>query len=210
MDGRLFKILGRNGETVNGGSGRWHLPLNGKPGKWMPPIEGKLEACFRGYHLCRVQDLVHWLGPTMWIAERKGKRIDDDSKVVVRQARLIRKLETWNDRTASLFACDCAEEALMLIDEPDRRSLDAVRVARLYAVGEASGEELKAARSAAWSAARSAAGSAAGSAAWSAAGSAPRSGLDQVNKPSVFLTSMVETVMYSICVRPVLHRTKGV
>ncbi|KKK72428.1 hypothetical protein LCGC14_2903940, partial [marine sediment metagenome] len=44
-----------------------------------------------------------------------------------------------------LLACDFAERALDRIDEPDPRSFEAIRVARLFAVGQASSEELAAA-----------------------------------------------------------------
>ena len=81
--------------------------------------------------------------------EHKGKRIDDTDKIVVAQARLISKLKTWNDRIARLFACDCADRALALIKKPDPRSIESVRIARLYAIGEATKEQLTAARAAA-------------------------------------------------------------
>ena len=70
-------------------------------------------------------------------------------------------------RTQRLFACDCAERALARIASPDPRSIEAVRVARLYADGQATDAELGAAWDAVW-AARDAAG-AAGAAAWDAA-----------------------------------------
>jgi len=44
-----------------------------------------------------------------------------------------------------LFACDVADEALKLIDNPDSRSIEAIRVSRLYAAGEATLEQLDAA-----------------------------------------------------------------
>src|SRR3990167_1810699 len=149
----LYKVLHSDGSAYHGGNGKWFLPKGG-PGKWMPTLNpGKLEACQYGYHLCRRDDLIHWLGPVIFTAEYRGKRIDDTDKIVVQQARLIRKLETWNDRTARLFACDCADRALALIDKPDPRSIESVRVARLYSIGEATKEQLAAARAAAWDAA---------------------------------------------------------
>jgi hypothetical protein len=61
------------------------------------------------------------------------------------------------DRILRLFACDCAERALMRERETglelDNRSWDAVAVLRLYADGKATDEEL----TAAWEAARDAA-----------------------------------------------------
>ena len=60
------------------------------------------------------------------------------------------------EREARLFACDCAERALANIAEPDPRSVAAVEVARRYAMGTATQEELDAARAAedAWQAER--------------------------------------------------------
>ena len=77
-------------------------------------------------------------------------------------------------RTQRLFACDCADRALARIASPDPRSIEAVRVARLYADGQATDAELAAARAAgaAWDAAGAAARAA--GAAWDAAGAAAR------------------------------------
>lgn len=144
----LFKALDTDGSVYHGGHGQWH-----KTRKWMPPIEGRLVPCKNGYHLCREQDLVYWLGPAIWEATYRGERIDADDKIVVREARLVRKLKTWNEQTARLFACDCADRALARIKKPDQRSVDAVAVARRFAVGEATKEELTAARDEAWAAA---------------------------------------------------------
>jgi len=77
-----------------------------------------------------------------------------------------------------LFACDCAESVLPLFERKhpdDRRPREAISVARRYAMGEATKEELSAAYAAAWSTAHatwSSARSAAWYAAWSAAWSA--------------------------------------
>ena len=149
---RLFKVLGENGEPFHGGTGLWSLPQNGEPGEWMPPIEGKLVPCSNGYHLCREQDLLRWLGPTIWAAEYRGERIDDDEKAVVREARLVHQYTNWNERTARLFACDCAERVVHLCGDDDRPR-NAIEVARRYANGEATDNEL----ASAWDAARDAA-----------------------------------------------------
>lgn len=149
----LYKFLNEDGTTAQG-YGKWHLPKNGKPGKWMPKIAGELVACENGYHLCRQStDLLEWCGaPALYRAEYRLEMVEADDKVVVRQARLLDRVETWNERTARLFACDCAEQAMKLIKEPDQRSIEAVYVARLYAVGQASQDELYAAAWAAWAA----------------------------------------------------------
>jgi hypothetical protein len=79
-----------------------------------------------------------------------------------------------NEKDRMLFAVWCAREALKLIN-PDQRSIDACDVAERYANGEATDDELAAARvaaraaGAAAEAAVEAAAGAAGAAAWAAA-----------------------------------------
>jgi hypothetical protein len=62
--------------------------------------------------------------------------------------------------TRRLFACDCAERALLRERdagrEPDPRSWRAIEISRAYARGEATLEELAAAQAAAWAVARDA------------------------------------------------------
>jgi hypothetical protein len=81
-------------------------------------------------------------------------------------------------RQLRLLACLWAERALALVQLPDPRSVEAIAVARRYALGEATGRELAAARDAArdaaWAAARDAARDAAMAAAWAAARAAAR------------------------------------
>ena len=168
----FYKVLGENGEAINGGNGSWRLPHGKRPGKWMPPIEGDLEPCANGYHLCRKKDLVEWLGPTIWLAEAGGKVVRGGNKVVARRARLIKKFDTWNERTARLFACDCAERSLIIYEKQypdDPRPREAVAVARRFAMGEATQEELDTAWAAAWDAAWITARITARVAAWDAA-----------------------------------------
>ena len=75
------------------------------------------------------------------------------------------------DKLARLYACDCAERVLPLYERQypgDMRVRDCIAVVRRYANGQATREELTAARAAAWAAAW-AAEAAAEAAAWAAA-----------------------------------------
>ena len=167
----FYKILREDGRSPYADYA-WPLP-NGKPAKWVR-AKGPLEVCANGIHLCREADLLSWLvGPAMYIAEARGARLDSSNKIVVREARLLHRLETWNEKAARLFACDCAERALRRVTakygKQDRRSWNAIKVARQFANGEAHRSDLAAARAAAWAAARAAAWDAAGDAAWDAA-----------------------------------------
>ena len=151
--GKLFKVLDAS-KSCHGGNHVW------TPGEWVR-VKGKLIPCQRGIHLCREQDLIEWIGPEIWAAEYRGDGfIEHENKVVVREARIISKYENWNETTARLLACDFAEKVIYLCGD-DPRPAEAIRVARLFAVGEATQKELEAAWDAAWAAARDAAGDAA-------------------------------------------------
>jgi hypothetical protein len=182
----LYKTLDANGRSCYGGNTRWSLPTQNAdgtwtPGEWMPAIVGELVACENGYHLAEDAKVLEWLTERLFVAEYRGERIDVDDKTVVREVRLTREVTTWNARTARLFAVWCTREALRLVDKPDQRSVAACDVAERYANGEATNDELAAAREAAWDAAwdtaldtawyaaRDAASAAASAAAWTAA-----------------------------------------
>ena len=171
---KYYKVLKADGTCCNGGKGKWYLPeklADGtwKPGRWMPEIEGKLIPCERGYHICRPDDLVYWLDETIYEVEYEGKIVEDDNKCVVRRARLLRRVETWTERTARLFAADCAEHILHIFETEypdDDRPRNAIQAARDYANGLITESELEEMWYASWYA--SAAEYAAASAAWSA------------------------------------------
>ena len=57
-----------------------------------------------------------------------------------------------SDKDIRLFAVWCAREALKLIENPDTRSINACNIAERYAKGEATDEELRDAKDAAYSA----------------------------------------------------------
>ena len=177
---KLYKVLDYD-KPINGGSGTYYLPAKRKdgtwkPGKWMPAVEGELELCENGYHLTDFDHLLDWIGPDIYEAEYKGGSVGDfedgdfedgDDKIAVRQVRLVRRLETWNDRAAREFACWCVRNTPISKDRTvwdlltDDRSRNAVVVAEKFARGEATEAELAAAwdaaRDAAWDAARAAA-----------------------------------------------------
>lgn len=150
-----YKVLDANGAAFHGGTGYWPLPKGKRPGKWLK-VEGSIVACRRGLHFCRDDQLVQWLGPSIWEIEVRGEIVDAGDKLVCGEARLLRKCDGWNERTARLFAVDCATRALNREKRagktPDRRSYDALKVARRFANGDATSGELAAARAAAWDA----------------------------------------------------------
>jgi hypothetical protein len=67
---------------------------------------------------------------------------------------LLSRKEFLSEKYLILFAVWCARESLKLIENPDERSVEACNVAERYANGEATKEELLAARDAALNAAQ--------------------------------------------------------
>jgi len=167
---KYYKYLNSDGWTPQG-YGQYDLPADGKPGKWHS-VKGALVPCGNGLHVMRPQDLLEWYGEQLWQIEVKGPVIESGTKCVVRKMRLVRQV--MSDRKWRLFACDCAARALSFSGgEIDQRSIDAIRVARAYARGQATEKQLaaawEAASDAALDAASDAALDAARAAAWAAA-----------------------------------------
>jgi hypothetical protein len=173
-----YKWLNKDGSSFNGGKGKWKLPRGSKPGTWMPAIKN-LVPCKSGYHVCTPEQLVHWIGPALYECEVRGALVVEGNKTVVESARLIRRIKEWDDRTERLFACDCAAHILPIFEKKypkDKRTREAIAVARRYANGKATKEELAAARAAARDAAWAAARAAASDAVWAAARDAASDG----------------------------------
>ncbi|MEA1997743.1 MAG: hypothetical protein U9N61_00245 [Euryarchaeota archaeon] len=177
---KLYKMLDAEGRSCNGGEASWSLPTKGadgkwKPGEWMPEIEGKLELCKNGYHLCRPDNLLPWLGKQIFEAEHRGEKEERGDKIVVRQCRLLKRCEGWTEESARLFACWCIRNTLLNDGRKvwdllkDKRSRTAVEVAEAYAKGKTTKEDLDAARDAARDAAEDAAEDATWTATWDAA-----------------------------------------
>lgn len=158
---KLWKVLNADGTPCHGGTGVWSLPSADGPGDWMPIDDPK--PCKRGWHLCRRADLVCWLGPAIFEAEARGLLIESDNKVVAGEARLLRRVDAWDDRTARLFAADCAERVLPIFEAAhpgDGRPRLAIEAARAFANGQITAAASTAASVAAWDAARPVAGAA--------------------------------------------------
>jgi hypothetical protein len=114
--------------------------------------------------------LLPWLGsPAIFVAEydERGPIIRADDKIGVLRSRLLYRCEHWNERTARLFAADCADAV-----PQGKAGKAAIRAARRYALGLIGEGELTKVGVAAWAAgaaARAAAGAAARAAAYSTA-----------------------------------------
>ena len=132
--------------------------------------KGKVHLCQSGYHSSPSwYDALNYAPGNMACIVEISKPIKkDDTKSVSKT----RKLIACKDASATLriWGCDCAERALKRTKVTDERSWNAIKIARKFAVGEATKEELAVARDAARDAARVAAWDAA----WDAARVAAR------------------------------------
>ena len=154
---RTFKVLGDRQQSHHGGNGKW------TKNRWRT-VDGPVVPCRNGIHYCRPDQLVQWLGPTIWLFEdgTPDETIDHGDKMVTRKGRIVERIETWNETTARLFAADVAEVTLQFIPGPQQEPfVAAIAAARGFARGEIGEKERDAARDAASAAARDAARAAA-------------------------------------------------
>ncbi len=165
-----YKFLTAGGKGSHSGH-KWSLPTDTEPGEWLS-VTGPLVECENGIHACRPQDVSQWIDAAMYELEYDDEPLVAGSKVYGRRARLVRRIDAWNDRTARLFAADCAERVSHLWVAPagcNWKPSDTLDVVRRFAVGDATAEELDAARDSAWDAARDSTRAAARDSAWAAA-----------------------------------------
>ena len=133
-------------------------------------IKGKLVMCGHGYHSSPswYDALGYAPGNMACIVEVSGKILKDTDKQVSSKRKLIAAIDA--EKVLRTWACDCAERALKKANVKDKRSWNAIKVARLYNEGKATKQELAAARGAARDARDAARGAA--WAAWDARGAA--------------------------------------
>ena len=116
-----------------------------EPGTWTESVEGDLVACGNGYHVVTAEQLLGWISDEVWEVEAEDVQ-DGGDKAVCRRARLVRQV--MGPREVRLFAADCAERVLPIFEAErpeDDRPRKAIVMARRYADGEATAEELAAA-----------------------------------------------------------------
>jgi hypothetical protein len=91
---------------------------------WPPPsagakawveVEGPLATCERGVHVCRPEDLVHWIHEELWELECDGETQPGVDSLVARRARLVRRIDAWSEGGAKRFAVACGEHANALV-----------------------------------------------------------------------------------------------
>ncbi|MEO7734148.1 MAG: hypothetical protein ABIY55_24510 [Kofleriaceae bacterium] len=84
------------------------------PGQWLVTAE-PLRVGRHGAHVCRAEDLAHWLHDELWQIEVAGDRLAAPDCVVVERARLIERVDAWD---AAQFAAACIAHARAITDGP--------------------------------------------------------------------------------------------
>jgi hypothetical protein len=118
-----YKFLRQDGTSVFTGF-RWPLPGAG-PGPW---IEAEVEACRSGIHACRPEHLPLWAGQVLYEVELDGEIVDDRTKVIAGRARLVRRIEAWEEAVRDRYTRKCADRAheLARAASPPRAQWEAV------------------------------------------------------------------------------------
>ena len=101
---------------------RWPLPSAGEPGDWVD-VTGPLELCVNGVHACTPAQLPPWLGPELWWIELAGDVVDKEVAVLASRARLVGRVDVWDEDAHTAFAVDCAARARGREAKPDLSAL---------------------------------------------------------------------------------------
>lgn len=112
----------------------------------MPKIKEKEPTLLRShYTVCTAENLIYNFGSEIYEAKIRGKFITCGSKIFSSQARLIRKIHTWNEKTARLYAIKCAKHVLKNWEDiwSDKRPRIAIQKAHLFLLGKITKSELE-------------------------------------------------------------------
>jgi hypothetical protein len=93
----------------------WPLPAGGEPGQWVH-AEGPLALCVNGIHASTTEQLPHWLGAEIWEIELDGEVVVADAALVASRARLLRRIDAWDEPTRRRFAQRCLERACAIAE----------------------------------------------------------------------------------------------
>lgn len=108
-----YKVL-RDGRSEFTGW-QWSLPEGDQPGAWVH-AEGAIAVCINGIHASTPEQLPHWLGAELWEIELGGDILEHEAALVASQARLLRRVDGWDELMRGRFAEICLERARELAD----------------------------------------------------------------------------------------------
>jgi hypothetical protein len=96
-----YKFLRSDGTSVFT-SFHWEV------GRW---VEARVEPCRSGIHACRPGDLPYWVGRALYEVELDGEITEEATKVIAPRARLVRRIDAWDDALCDAYTRMCADRA---------------------------------------------------------------------------------------------------
>ena len=111
---RAYKVL-RDGRSEFTGW-RWSLPEGDRPGEWVH-ADGPIGLCVNGIHAAHPEQLPHWLGTEIWEIELGGEVVREEAALVASRARLLGKLDAWDEPMRRRFAEMCLRRAREIADD---------------------------------------------------------------------------------------------
>ncbi|HEY4177113.1 MAG TPA: zf-HC2 domain-containing protein [Kofleriaceae bacterium] len=85
-------------------------------GAWMstsaPLVVGR-----SGVHVCRSEELAHWIHDELWECQVAGEQIEGPDCLVVERARLTKRIDAWSNGGATRFAAACIARARELVGD---------------------------------------------------------------------------------------------
>ncbi len=102
-----YKVL-RDGAIEPFSERRWPAPEGASPGEWLA-VTGQLRPGDDALPAFRLRDLPYWINHELWVAELGDEVAEFDRLVLARRARLLRRVDAWDRRTALAFSEACAQ-----------------------------------------------------------------------------------------------------
>ena len=93
-----YKLLNQNGNSTKGSNKTWPLPNKNGPGDWISTIHG-----IDVYYLCKRDNIALWIDRELFIAEFNDTIQGDNGDLKVPDARLVMKIDSWNNDTQNNF-----------------------------------------------------------------------------------------------------------
>jgi hypothetical protein len=85
-------------------------------GEWVE-ADGEIALCRSGFHACRPDALPRWLNDELWLVELDEIEEERDGLLLARRARLLVRVDAWNEETARELARSCAAVIAQLAAE---------------------------------------------------------------------------------------------
>jgi hypothetical protein len=101
---RAYKVLSDGRSSFTGSA--WPLPAIDRPGGWVR-AQTPLGLCRSGIHACTADQLPQWLGAEIWEVELAGEVLHEEPAIVAERARLVRKIDAWDEHARVQFAEAC-------------------------------------------------------------------------------------------------------